>query len=893
MLVLAILSLTILLAAAFLAFYMIRITGAKTPWTVFSLAVLFMAIHQGLIVHRMLAVGGALSTTFEAEISNFIVSIVLLAGVIWGRPHISQLMLNRKRLAHSEELRKNLFNQTHDMAFFHRVNKDGSFSVFQDVNEQACKILGYSREELCRMAPSDIAEGTLSESQMKLLRTTGHMVSEHKFRAKSGRLIPVEVNIHLYEQEDRQQLLTLAKDISELVEIREAIEKENHHCSEVLNLTPVSIWHEDFTGVGKWLEKLRADGVEDLRVYLKENPDKIREGAALVKVISVNNATLQLFGVTDRAQLLGSLDRLFTEESDPIFMEELLTIWNRENHFISEIPVQTVSGELIPAILEWYAPTVDGDLSLDKVIVTLSNIQELKKMEAEKTRLSSVIEQTTEAIMITDLKLNLVYVNKGFEKMTGYSAAEALGRNPEFLKSGETPVNTYEEIWAHLFRGGSWRGRLQNRRKNGELYLEEALIFPLKNQAGQVTHYAGIKTDITEKVELEEQLNQSRKMEAIGKLAGGIAHDFNNILTTIVGNAEMGTVKSRKGSALHRHFVEILTSGKRAAKLTGQLLAFSRRQMIKPVILNLNRVVTEMDSMLRRLIGADIHFELKTTREVIPVLADESQIQQILMNLVVNAYDAMAGQPQPRNLHVITGQVYVDEKLARRFEGISPGNFALLEVTDTGCGMSDELIDHIFEPFYTTKPMGKGTGLGLSTVYGILKQNNAIIDVISSPGLGAAFRVYWPIAEGEVKPEYQSAPLAEVKAKGDETILLVEDNEGVRRFTASGLNRMGYRVVPVENGRKALSVLQHQPGEISLVFTDIIMPEMGGMELAEAIRTQFPSIPVIFCTGYTDDFLNGHGEIPDALIYKPYTIDTVAHQIRAMLSQSPGSDTES
>ena len=369
-------------------------------------------------------------------------------------------------------------------------------------------------------------------------------------------------------------------------------------------------------------------------------------------------------------------------------------------------------------------------------------------------------------------------------------------------------------------------------------------------------------------------------MEAIGKLAGGIAHDFNNILTTIVGNAEMGTVKSRKGSALHRHFVEILTSGKRAAKLTGQLLAFSRRQMIKPVILNLNRVVTEMDSMLRRLIGADIHFELKTTREVIPVLADESQIQQILMNLVVNAYDAMAGQPQPRNLHVM------DEKLARRFEGVSPGNFALLEVTDTGCGMSDELIDHIFEPFYTTKPMGKGTGLGLSTVYGILKQNNAIIDVISSPGLGAAFRVYWPIAEGEVKPEYQSAPLAEVKAKGDETILLVEDNEGVRRFAASGLNRMGYRVVPVENGRKALSVLQHQPGEISLVFTDIIMPEMGGMELAEAIRTQFPSIPVIFCTGYTDDFLNGHGEIPDALIYKPYTIDTVAHQIRAMLDES-------
>lgn len=886
MIVLAILSLAILLTATFLAFYMIRIAGRKTPWTVFSFAVLFMAIHQGLIVHQMLATGAALFATWEAEIINLVVSTILLTGVIWGRPHLSRLILNRERLAHSEELRKNLFSQTHDMAFFHSVNKDGSFSEFQDVNEQACKILGYSREELCRMTPADIAEGTLSESQWKALRTTGHMVSEHNFRAKSGRLIPVEVNMHFYEQEGCQQLMVFARDISELVESREAMEKENRRCSEILNLTPVSIWHEDFTGVGQWLEKLRQNGVEDIRGHLTKNPHLIREAAALVKIISVNNATLRLFGVIDKEQLLGSLDRLFTEESDHVFMEELLTIWNRANHFISGIPVQTASGERIPAILEWYAPTVNDQLALNQVIVTLSNIQELKTMEAEKQRLSSVIEQTTESIIITDLSGNIVYANRGFEKMTGYSATEVLGKNPQFLKSGKTPLETYQEIWAQLFRGENWRGRLYNLRKNGELYLEEALIFPLKNPVGQITHYAAIKIDITEKEELEQQLNQSRKMEAIGKLAGGIAHDFNNILTTIVGNAEMGTVKSRKGSALHRHFVEILTSGKRAAKLTGQLLAFSRRQMIKPVILNLNRVVTEMDSMLRRLIGADIHFDLKTTREVIPILADESQIQQILMNLVVNAYDAMGGQPQPRNLNVITGQVYVDEKLARRFEGVSPGNFALLEVADTGCGMSDELINHIFEPFYTTKPMGKGTGLGLSTVYGILKQNNAIIDVISSPGLGAAFRVYWPIAEGEVKPEHQPAPLAEVKAKGDETILLVEDNEGVRRFTANGLNRMGYRVVPVENGRKALSVLQHQPDEISLVFTDIIMPEMDGMELAEAIRTQFPSIPVIFCTGYTDDFLNGHGEIPDALIYKPYTIDTVALQIRAMLDES-------
>ncbi|MCK5879582.1 MAG: PAS domain S-box protein, partial [Holophagae bacterium] len=827
MIVLAILSLAIQLTAVFLAFHMIRITGRKTPWAIFCFAILLMATHQGLNVRQMLTVGAGFTIGWEPEIINLTLSIVLLVGVVWSRPHLRRLIQNRERLVYSEKLRKDLFDQSLDMAFFHRVNEDGSFSVFQDVNEQACHVLGYSREELCEMTPRDIAGVNFNEPQMELLHAVGRMVAEHTFQARDGRLIPVEANIHLYGQGDQQHLMTFARDISELVKSREAIEKKNRQCSEILNLTPVSIWHEDFTDVGEWLETLRQNGIEDLRTHLAENPGLIREAAALVKIISVNNATLHLFGATDREQLLGSLDRLFTEESDRIFMEELLTIWNRVNHFISEISVHTVSGERVPAILEWAAPTVDGHLSLDQVIVTLSNIQELKKMEAEKARLSSVIEQTTESIMITDLTGNLVYVNKGFEKMTGYSAAEALGRNPEFLKSGKTPMETYQEIWTHLFRGDSWWGRLNNLRKNGEPYLEEALIFPLKNPAGQVTHYAGVKVDITEKEELEQQLNQSRKMEAIGKLAGGIAHDFNNILTTIVGNAEMGTVKSRKNSALHRHFTEILVSGKRAAKLTGQLLAFSRRQMIKPVILNLNRVVSELDTMLRRLTGADIHFELRTTRDILPVLADESQIQQILMNLVVNGCDAMAGQPQPRNLSISTGQVFVDEKLVHRFEGVSAGNFALLEVADTGCGMSEELINHIFEPFFTTKPMGKGTGLGLATVYGILKQNNAIIDLKSTLGLGATFRVYWPIAKGEIQQDQQPEPSDDVKARGDETILLVEDNDGVRRFVTDGLNRLGYQVVPVENGQKAVSVLEKHPEDISLVFTDVIMPEMG------------------------------------------------------------------
>ncbi len=881
--VLAALSLLIQLTAVVLAFHMIRITGRKTPWTAFCFAVLLMTVHQGLIVSQMWTAGMLLHATWATEIIKMALSMLILTGVIWGRPHLKQLIQNQERLSRSEQLRKDLFDQSHDMAFFHGLDKDGFLSEFQDVNEEACRVLGYSREELCRMTPREISGRELSEDQIRLLQATGKLVSEHTFRSRNGRLIPVEVNIHFFEQDGHRKLMTFARDISELVESRQALKKENRRCGEILNLTPVSIWHEDFTDVGNWLEELRQNGIEDLKAYLQENPDQIREAAAKVKVISVNNATLQLFGVTDKEQLLGSLDRLFTEDSDSIFMEELLTIWNQKNHFISEIPVQTMSGERIPAILEWYAPTVEGRLSLKQVIVTLSNISKLRAVEAERQRLYALIEQTAESIIITDLSGNIVYVNRGFEKMTGYSAAESLGKNPRFLKSGKTPAETYQQMWACLVRGESWRGSLYNLRKNGEPYLEEALIFPLKNPAGQVSHFAGVKMDITEKQELEKQLAQSRKMEAIGKLAGGIAHDFNNILTTIVGNAEMGTVKARKGSEFHRHFSEILSSGKRAAKLTGQLLAFSRRQMIKPVILNLNRVVTELNTMLRRLVGADIHFELRTTRDILPVLADESQIQQILINLVVNAADAMAKQPQPRNLSISTGEVYVDEKMAHRFEGISSGNFALLEVADTGCGISEELINQIFEPFFTTKPMGKGTGLGLATVYGILKQNNAIIDVKSSPGLGAAFRVYWPIAKGKIQAEQQPLPPEDVRARGDEVILLAEDNDGVRRFTADGLTRLGYRVVAVENGEEAISVLQEQPNAFSLVFTDVIMPKMGGLELAETLRARFPGIPILFSTGYTDDFLNGRGGIPDTLIYKPYTMDEVSGRIRSIL----------
>jgi two-component system, cell cycle sensor histidine kinase and response regulator CckA len=387
--------------------------------------------------------------------------------------------------------------------------------------------------------------------------------------------------------------------------------------------------------------------------------------------------------------------------------------------------------------------------------------------------------------------------------------------------------------------------------------------------------------DITQRKQLEEQFRQAQKLEAIGRLAGGVAHDFNNLMMVILGQTELLLRRLPPDSALRAKATSILIAGERAASLTRQLLAFSRKQVLEPQALELNNVVTEVSQMLHRLIGEDIQLITVLDPAIDPVKVDRGQIEQVLMNLVINARDAM---PTRGTLTIETANVELDQTYAHRHVGVEPGSYVMLAVRDTGCGMDEETQSHIFEPFFTTKETGKGTGLGLSTVYGIVKQSGGNIAVSSEPEKGTTFHIYLPkVSAGEREP--QSLETETLLAQGRETILLVEDSEMVRQTAREILEVCGYRVLEARSGDEALRICGEHQGPIDLLVTDVVMPEMSGRELAEQIKTRRSEIGILYISGYTDDAVTRHGGLSEgeAFLQKPFTIEDMAEKVRSAL----------
>ena len=387
----------------------------------------------------------------------------------------------------------------------------------------------------------------------------------------------------------------------------------------------------------------------------------------------------------------------------------------------------------------------------------------------------------------------------------------------------------------------------------------------------------------------EEQLRQSQKLEAVGQLAGGIAHDFNNLLTVINGNSEL-LLRGLRDEKQSERVQEIRKAGERAAQLTRQLLAFSRKQVLQPVVLNLNSIIPDTDKMLRRLIGADVDFLTSLEPELWPVKADPGQIEQVLMNLAINARDAM---PQGGKLTIQTANVYLDESYAHgHAAAVSPGPYVMLAVSDTGHGMDAETRSRIFEPFFTTKEKGKGTGLGLSTVYGIVKQSGGNIWVYSEVGRGTTFKIYLPsVAEASEQRAPEAAPREGVP-QGSETVLLVEDEEVVRRLARDILELNGYRVLEAADCREALSLCESHEGPIHLLLTDVVMPQMNGRELSECALALRPAMRVLYMSGYTDDSIVHHGVLDAgvAFLEKPFTPDAVARKVREVLDDAQVAD---
>jgi len=499
-------------------------------------------------------------------------------------------------------------------------------------------------------------------------------------------------------------------------------------------------------------------------------------------------------------------------------------------------------------------------------------------------KLWRAVEQSADLIVITDRAGVIEYVNPAFEDLTGYPRHEAVGQTLRLLKSDQQAPELFDEMWRTLLAGQVFRGAVANRKKNGELFIVEKTITPLRDSEGAITHFISNDRDITERRRLESDLQQSQKMDAIGRLAGGVAHDFNNLLMVISAYAELMLDSFPTEHPLRHNVEQIITAAGRAADLTRQLLAFGRKQMQSLQLLDLNIIVRDISRMLPRLIGEDIQLLVVPSPRTVLVKSDPVQIEQVVMNLAANARDAM---PQGGTLTIETARTCLDEPYVQRHTMVPPGDYALLQVSDTGHGISSEHLAHIFEPFYTTKAEGKGTGLGLATTYGIVKQNGGFIWVYSEPGLGTTFKIYLPQA-AEIAREAVAAPAIEKSPHGSETLLLVEDETAVRESAHEFLRLSGYTVLQAANGNDALRAARAHSGTIHLMITDVVMPNMGGANLAEQLQRERPDMKVLFVSGYAENTVLRHGNIDVAnrFLQKPFTLKSLARKVWEVLQTS-------
>jgi two-component system cell cycle sensor histidine kinase/response regulator CckA len=591
----------------------------------------------------------------------------------------------------------------------------------------------------------------------------------------------------------------------------------------------------------------------------------------------VNQAAQTLLGKT-RAELLGKMLSDVYPVSTGARLEESCRRAMAEHHAVS---LEHYSEHW----RRWYVIHALPD-SWGGIVVQLSDITDRKLMEdavrKSEEKFSKAFHSNPAAITIDDLtNRSFLEVNEAFEEMTGYRRDDVVGRDWAELALLADP-NDWDKTIAQVVR----EGRLRNaefhfRKKNGDsgAGLLSAELIEVDGKPCAITAIV----DITERLQLESQLRQAQKLESVGRLAGGVAHDFNNLLTLINSYSSSILKELRPSDPLYPYAEEIKRAGEHAAGLTKQLLTFSRKQFIQPRPLDMNTIVNDAERMLQRLIGEDI--ELVTTLDPLlgQVMADPDQIHQVIMNLVVNARDAM---PEGGKLEITTKNIDVDEGSMAVHPDAGPGRYVLMTITDTGIGMDEHTLQSAFEPFFTTKQPGAGTGLGLSTVYGIVRQSGGGIHVRSEVGQGTSCRIYLPRIEAPSVPDRAESDRAKARY-GSETVLVVEDNEAVRRLTQTILKTYGYHVLEAANSTEAFAIEKEHSGEIHLLLTDVILPGMNGKALSERLRALRPRLKVLFTSGYTADVIARRGVLQRDVAYlpKPFGPESLAAKVREVLTE--------
>ncbi len=749
---------------------------------------------------------------------------------------------------------KTFFQDTEDMIFVHPVTEEGLPGPILDVNPAACRVLGYERGEILGKTVMDFLRPERKSGAGEVvgrILEEGHHTFESVMISRSGEEIPVEVHSSVVSGEEEKILLSVAHDLRPWEEARRKTRENEKFLEDVFDAIQdgISVLDKNLTilRVNGWMEKMYGfrgplPGKKCFEVY--QGRSSVCPWCPTVKAMETGRPQCKVV---------------------PYPFMEGNTGWME----LSAYPLRDDEGRIIG------------------VIEHVKDVTEKKKAEETRDRLLKALEQSGEILALTDTEGVILYVNQAFEKVTGYSKAEAAGKTFRLVKSGFQDQAFYEELWSTILSGKTWKGRFKNRRKDGKLFYEEAVISPFKDKEGNLLGFAKASRDVTKELALEERLRQAQRLEAVGTLAGGIAHDFNNLLLAILGNLDMALLADQER---RRTFLEeAKKAALRAGELTRQLLAFSRRQVLRPTDLDLNQVIENLLLMLRRLIPGNIEIDFIPAHAPGTVHGDPVQMEQVIMNLVLNAKDAM---PEGGKITIETENVVINGDFSRNHPWARQGRYLLLSVTDTGKGMPPEILEHVFEPFFSTKEVGKGTGLGLATVYGIVEQHGGMVHAYSEVGKGSTFKVYLPIVE---------RPAAAVGTKlqgpvpgGKETILLAEDDPAVRELVSRVLETAGYSVIQAEDGEKALRLFLEGRNEVNMALLDMVMPGMGGAALAKELRARAPELSILLMSGYPSRAGEGGMELEGEtdILIKPFDGETLLRKIRDTLEGKAGSPPE-
>ncbi|QBG47661.1 PAS domain S-box protein [Verrucomicrobia bacterium S94] len=712
---------------------------------------------------------------------------------------------------------QHIFDNTNDIIF--TTDAEGNYTY---LNTAAEEVTGFPVDELIGKNIMDLAAPECREEMAGRLQRRfegcgepGSFYFEMAHRNGSNIVLEIVTTVIRDEAGRLKEIHGIARDATERIRAERELEESRLFQRRIIDTIPARVFWKDRNCIYMGCNSAFASDAGFA------SPDDL-----------VGKSDFEMGWAETDAERYQQDDREVMElELERINYEESQTRPDGTQYWVStsKVPIRDVDGQVIG------------------VLGAYQDITRRKLLEEERARLTTAINQSAEAIVIMDLKGFIQYVNPAFEAVTGFARNEAIGKNLAIIKSGKHDDMFYSNIWKTIESGSPWNGRIVNRHKDGSLYTAESAISPVKNPEGKIEHYVVSIRDVSDQVELEQHVRQAQKMDAVGRLAGGVAHDFNNILQSILGFSGILMSELEEGSAQYDDVAEIRAAARRAGELTRQLLTLSRKHNVEYTIQNLNGIVLQNEKMMRRLIGEHIEFVFDLEEGVKTVRADQSQIEQILLNLFINARDAM---PEGGRLQVRTYNVLPDagEAASGHQEG-----YVCLEVSDSGHGIREEVRQHLFEPFFTTKQVGEGTGLGLSVVYGIVQQHGGRIEVDSIVGEGAVFSVYLPVcAEADDLSRHERRLPDERSLEGHgERILVLEDDAVVRDLSCRMLRDAGYDVHPAADVTSAKEAMVES--HFDLLMADMVLPDGVGLELAQELRKSDEALAVLICSGYSHD----------------------------------------